>query len=102
MRKLTVPDFRNWILKTDIACFVFSSENNDRLRSIGLSIGERYSSLVFGTSPDRLCFRSGDGRLQLEHVKEVHLYDDCESIGIVFDILCGDEGGYVSWRFIAD
>ena len=102
MRVLTVPEFHRWVKQKDPDYYVFSSENNPSLDAIGLHISNRFRTLVFPSSSDRICLKDNIGTVCLEHVKEVHMYDDRESIGVVFDVVCSIAGKEISWRLIAD
>jgi len=102
MRVLTVPELHEWVRVHSPDCYVFSAENNMQLVLSGLHIKERFYDLIYSASTDRLCFRNSTGTLCLEHVKEVHMFDDIESIGIVFDIVCNVGHNLYTWRLIAD
>ena len=102
MRIMTVTEFCDWTDQNKPECFLFSTENNRHFKPYGVQIRERFSSLTRSASSDRLCFRNQSGTLCLEHVKEVRMYDDRDSIGIVFDVVCDMGRVPCVWRMIAD
>ena len=103
MRVLTVPEFCTWVRKNKPGSYVFSTENNPEMKRSGIHFSERYLTFIQSASTDRLCFHSrSGGTMCLEHVKEVHMFDDIESIGVVFDALCATPHGISVWRMIAD
>ena len=102
MRILTVSEFRSWVREHNPEYYVFSSENNSHLPMLGLRISLRFQNLTVSASLDRLCFRNNRDCFSLEHVKEVHMYDDRVGIGTVFDVVCDMNHRRCIWRLIAD
>lgn len=103
MRVLSVPEFYSWIQDKNPESFVFSTENNRFMKNYGIMVVERFQKLLPSASLDRLCFQnSSGGILCLEQVREVHMFDNTESIGVVFDAVCATAYGTSVWRLIAD
>ena len=102
MRVLTVSGFNEWARDFAPSYYVYSSENNRALKALGITMSEHYRSMSVSSSLTRICFRNTNGTLCLENVKEVHMYDDRESIGVVFDVVCNTGSGRRIWRLIAD
>ena len=102
MRVLTVPEFYDWTKRERPAAFLFSTENNNWIKPSGIKIMQSFQSVALSASLNRLCFRNSTGFLCMEQIKEVHMYDDREDIGVVFDVVCDPDFGGRVWRLIAD
>ena len=100
MRVLSISEFQNWVSGQQPSIFIFSTENNTFLESGMMRLSMHFDRVLTGRG--RICFRNHLDVLYFECVKEVRMYDDVESIGVVFEIICeGGRGGTV-YRFIAD
>ena len=102
MRVLTVPEFYEWSIKTRPTYYIVSTENNPHTKALGFYVGMRFMSMLHSSSLNRICLQNDSGVICLEQVKEVHMYDDVESVGVVFDVVCETGCGKYIWRLIAD
>ena len=99
MRVLSVSEFHDWAQHYCPDDYIFSTENNHTLFDTMLRFSLHFPQAI--VCNHRICFRNKKDSMSLECVKEVHMYDDVESIGVVFDIICGGEAPK-KYRMIAD
>ena len=114
MKVLSVSEFREWQLEHCPREFIFDSDNNSWLSPFGIHVVLRFTSVVFGSTLCRLLFRNAQDSLCIEQIKEVHMFDEIDCVGTVFDLICdsGERCGSRSerkkypdrrrYRFLAD
>ena len=103
MRILSVSEFYDWVHEQPPNNYIFSTENNPSFFDSMLRLSLHFQHVTAIVHPSRICFRNNLDSLTLECVKEVHMYDDRESVGVVFEILCeGGVSGTNVYRFLAD
>ena len=101
MRALNTSEFGQWIGENNPASYIFSSENNSWLYKQSLNSLIRFDNADVSCVFNRIYFKCVSGSICLENVKEVLMYDDIQCIGVIFDVVCGENNKYI-YRFIAD
>lgn len=101
MRILSVSEFAEWDRQHAPSEYIFSTENNGWASADCAILTARYSGALIGSGLNRICFRDNRNSLCLERIKEVRMYDDKESIGVVFEVVCAGKRERV-FRFLAD
>ena len=102
MRKLSVSEFQEWVRNRQPEEYIFSSENNTGSIPAGLYMRFRFRDTLIRPDSRRICFGEARHSICFDEIKEVIMYEDRESIGTVFDIVCKKYDGVVSYRMIAD
>ena len=99
MRVLTVSEFSQWHRETKPETYIYATENQRDHGKSNASAVLRLPQMIASPPLRRLCFCSATNSLAFNRVKEVHLFDDMESIGTAFEIVC-DSGPH--YRMLAD
>lgn len=102
MRVISVSEFSRFCKTSSTECYVYSTDNQKDCYSPSMKITMRFPEVIINLKPNRICFKSGADMLCFEGVKEVQMFDDKPSIGIVFNIVCADMGKEVLYTLIAD
>lgn len=106
MRVLSLSGFAEWTRAAGEKVYILSTENNRDLFPFAAKMTLLMPDVIISPFTERIMFRNRKDIICLERVKEVHMYDDVESIGTVFDLMCEVPKGTGSplkrIRFIAD
>lgn len=102
MRVLSVSEFSSFCKEKQPSCYVYSTENQRTRYSTSQKLVLRFQNVFVSLKPDRICFTDGLNKMSFEGVKEVHMYDDRPSIGIVFKIICAEKDSDIGYTLIAD
>ncbi len=106
MRVLSISEFAEWTRTAVEKSYILSTENNANLFPFAAKMTLRMPDVIPSPFTERIMFRNQKDIICFERVKEVHMYDDVESIGTVFDLVCcvtkGKGTSLQRVRFIAD
>lgn len=103
MTVFDIAEFLDWQKSSGLNEYIFDSDNNDWLTSCCFHVCMRFPTVSVSMAFHRIIFQNGNNYLDLEHVKEIILYDDCDTVGTVFDVVCEPTDGQKKcWRFLAD
>lgn len=109
MRVLSIPEFGEWIAGSDISTYILASVNNRDLFPFPAEMTLRLHKVVLSRFTRRIMFVNDADSICFERVKEVHMYDDADTIGTVFDLVCevpndisGKPNAIRTIRFLAD
>lgn len=89
MKKLSVNEFDKMCNTLHPECFVYSSDNqtaqikHDNIRAVA-----RYKIMRTFLNPNTIIFINENDTLCFEQVKYIQLFDDKQTIGTVFNIVC--------------
>ena len=98
-----ISDFAKRLKTLGLREYIYDSDNNPGQESRSLRLCLRFSSASFSPSSGRIVFRDGRQSLTLNCVKEVRLYENFNTVGTVFDVVCREPGEQERhWRFLAD
>lgn len=102
MRVLTVSEFQEWEKGASVQEFIYASDNQKGGNSDIINASLHFNNSFVCPELRQICF-TGNKRdsLFFNRVKEVHMFDDRKSIGVVFDIIC-DDSELKSFRMLAD
>lgn len=67
-----------------------------------MKITARFPEIKINLKPNRICLKSDACVICFEGVKEVQMFDDKPSIGILFNIVCSNGEEDVAYTLIAD
>lgn len=105
MKNLTLTGFKNLCKKITPTSFIYDTENQPRGIKENVKMTARYSDVIFMLNPNRICFKGETGTLCFDRVKLIRHYDDAQTVGEVFSIVCGNTqntNADVSYTIIAD
>lgn len=88
MRVLSISEFAGWTREAGEKEYILSTENNSGLFSFPAKMTLRMHDVILSPFTERVFFRNQNDTICFERVKEVHMYDDIDSIGTVFDLVC--------------
>jgi hypothetical protein len=88
MRVLSVSEFAGWTREAGEKEYILSTENNSGLFPFPAKMTLRMHDVILSPFTERVFFRNQNDTICFERVKEVHMYDDIDSIGTVFDLVC--------------
>lgn len=99
MRVLTVSEFQDWLRRSTPEVYIYSSSNQASRCSARASL--HFDRMVVCPEIRQLWFGNGHDSLFFDEVKEVHMFDDVNSVGTVFDVVCEGPSAR-SYRILAD
>ncbi len=88
MKVLSVSEFIEWQREHSPQEFIFDSDNNSWLSPYGIHVVLRFQSVAFSSTMRRVLFRNTRDSLCIEQIKEVHMFDEIDCVGTVFDLIC--------------
>lgn len=92
MRILSISEFGVWKEEAGEKEYILTTENNKDLFPFPVKMTLRMHEVILSPFTGRICFRNKNDIICFERVKEVHMYDDVDSIGTVFDLVCEVSG----------
>ena len=102
MRSISVSEFSRFCKEKNPSCYIYHTDNQDEGYSSTMKLALRFDDVIISLKPDRICFANGHDKLSFERVREVQLFDDRPGFGIIFNIVCSDDGVLTPYTMIAD
>ncbi len=101
MRVLNLKEFDDYCAGIEHPCYVFSTINQSNAPySVNMSM--RFDKISVVLKPNRISLTNNGGRMTMENVKNVHVFDDIESIGVRVDIICTENKKDIAYTFLID
>ena len=101
MSVMSISEFADWVRRSTFVDYIFTTENNKQSGLSNISVSFRFHEAVVSVQTGRVLFRDGENILCIGRIKEVRIYDDRDSVGTVFELVCPGRTGCV-YRFLAD
>lgn len=101
MRVLNAKEFEEYCKRLPDPCYVFSTENQNGVPNT-LHISLRFNKIYVTLHPNIVSFAGERSRLTMRNVKQIHIYDDVESIGVRTDIICSENQKDIVYTFLID
>lgn len=102
MRVLTLSEFQDWHRKEMPREYIFASDNQPVSEQSGLRVSLHFRDLFVCPELCQICLTENKRcSLFFDRVKEVHMFDDGNSIGMIIEVLCGEQGSRL-YRILAD
>lgn len=88
MITLSMTEFKKMCTDANQSIFIFDTTNQPGGWFRKVKVVERYTSVAFMLSPNRICFKNNTGTMCLNNVKSIRYHNDPTNIGEVFSIVC--------------
>lgn len=101
MRVLNLMEFEDYCAGIKHPCYVFSTINQNNIPH-RMSMSMRFDRISIVLKPNRISLINNGGRMTMENVKKVHVFDDVESIGTRIDVICAENKKDIVYTFLID
>lgn len=89
MKNLSLNEFDKMCNMLRPECFVYSSDNQAaKIKHNNIRAVARYKIMRTFLNPNTIIFTNDSNTLCFEQVKYIQLYDDKQTVGTVFNIVC--------------